>query len=104
MAYETVVAVFDTVDHAKTAMKALTAGGFHETDVSIFDKTRLGDQNRQESGLWGRLFGGDMYKHEAEVYGKTVSEGGAVLSARVLDSEVAHATGILNTFRPIDVA
>jgi stress response protein YsnF len=57
----------------------------------------------KEAGLWHRLFGSDLYRHEAAVFGQTVEGGGTVLSLRVLDSEVAHATGILDLHRPIDV-
>jgi hypothetical protein len=39
MAYETLVAVFDTAEHAEAAVEALKAGGFHEDDISIFDST-----------------------------------------------------------------
>ena len=36
--------------------------------------------------MWRRLFGGNMYQHEAMVYGQAVEEG-VVVSVRVLDSE-----------------
>ena len=41
MAYETLVAVFDTPAHAAAAADALKAGGFHEDDMSVFDNDRL---------------------------------------------------------------
>ena len=109
MAYETIVAAFDTPEHAQAAIKALRAGGFHGDDISVFDKARLtagGTEIKQgirEPGVWRRLFGRDLHEHEANVFGRTVSEGGTVISLRVLDSEVAHATGILDVHRPIDV-
>ena len=109
MAYETIVAAFDTAEHAAAAVKALKAGGFHDDDISIFDRARLTaggasvSTGVKEAGLWHRIFGGDIYKHEASVYGQTVEDGGTVVSVRVLDSEVAHATGILDLHRPVDV-
>jgi uncharacterized protein (TIGR02271 family) len=109
MAYETLVAVFDTPEHARAAVEALKAGGFHEDDISIFDKDRLAAGSSalatsvKQAGLWNRLFGDNLYEHEAGVYGQTVQRGGAVVSLRVLDTEVAHATGILDLHRPIDV-
>jgi len=109
MAYETIVAVFDTQAHADAAVKALKAGGFANADISVFDEDRLkaGKKNIAEGvkevGLWNRLFGDDVYEHEATVYGETVERGGVVVSARVLDSEVAHAVAILDIHRPIDV-
>jgi uncharacterized protein (TIGR02271 family) len=49
------------------------------------------------------MFGDDVYEHEAAVYHQTVERGGVVVSARVLDSEVAHAIAILDLHRPVDV-
>jgi uncharacterized protein (TIGR02271 family) len=109
MASETLVAVFDTPEHAEAAVDALKAGGFHEDDISIFDTERLAGGSSQigqevkTAGLWHRLFGTGLFKHEAAVFGQTVDRGGAVVALRCLDSEVAHATGILDLHRPIDV-
>jgi uncharacterized protein (TIGR02271 family) len=109
MAYETIVAVFDTRAHAEAAVKALKAGGFANADISIFDDDRLAGGKKaiapgvKEAGLWSRLFGDDLHEHEADVYHQTIERGGVVVSARVLDSEVAHATAILNLHRPVDV-
>ena len=109
MAYETVVAVFDTAAHAEAAIKALKAEGFADADISLFDEARLKAGKAaiaagvREAGLWHRLFGRDVHQHEAAVYGQTIEEGGVVVSARVLDSEVAHAIAILDLHRPVDV-
>jgi uncharacterized protein (TIGR02271 family) len=109
MAYETVVAVFDTAAHAEAAIKALKAGGFADADISLFDDARLKAGKAaiaagvKEAGLWHRLFGRDVHRHEAAVYGQTIEEGGVVVSARVLESEVAHAIAILDLHRPVDV-
>ena len=109
MAYETLVAVYDTAAHADAAVKALKAAGFHESDISVFDDERLKagkmtlSAGVKEAGLWHRLFGTDVYQHEASIYGQTVEDGGVVISVRVPDSEVAHATAVLDIHRPADV-
>ena len=109
MAYETLVAVYDTAAHADAAVKALKAAGFHESDISVFDDERLKAGKKtlsagvKEAGLWHRLFGTDVYQHEASIYGQTVEDGGVVISVRVPDSEVAHATAVLDIHRPADV-
>jgi hypothetical protein len=41
MAYETLVAVYDTPPHAEAAVKALKAAGFDGSDISMFDSGRL---------------------------------------------------------------
>jgi uncharacterized protein (TIGR02271 family) len=104
MAYEKIVAVFDTTEHAKAAVNALKAGGFHDEDISIIDQSRLAaGKGSTDATLWHRLFGGNLHQHEAKVYGDVVRSGGTVLTLRVLDSEVAHATGILDIHRPVNV-
>lgn len=100
MSYQTVVAAFDTSAHAQAAVDALKAGGFHTDDISMFDKDRVG---LREPGLWQRIFGGGLAQHEADVYSESLDRGGMLVSVRVPDSEVAHATGILDIHRPIDV-
>ena len=117
MAYETLVAVYDNAAHADAAVKALKAAGFHESDISVFDQARLKagkaalsaggkaalSTGVKEAGLWQRLFGTDVYEHEAAIYGQTVTEGGVVISLRVPESEVAHASAVLDIHRPVDV-
>ena len=109
MTYETIVAVFDTPAHAEAAVRVLRAGGFADADISIFDNERLaaGKKNIatgvKHAGLWHRLFGHDVHRHEAAVYNQAIERGGVVVSARVLESEVAHAIAVLDLHRPVDV-
>jgi stress response protein YsnF len=109
MTYETLVAVYDTPAHADAAVSALKAAGFAESDISVFDEARLKagratlGAGAKEPGLWQRLFGTDVYEHEASIYGETVQDGGEVISVRVPPSEVAHARAVLDIHRPVDV-
>jgi uncharacterized protein (TIGR02271 family) len=100
MSYQTVVAAYDSPAAAQAAVAALKAAGFHSDDISSFDKNRTG---LREPGLWQRMFGGGLAKHEADVYSQSLQQGGMVVSVRVPDNEVAHAVGILDVHRPIDV-
>jgi uncharacterized protein (TIGR02271 family) len=108
MEYETLVAAYNTRDHAMAAVNALKAGGFHSADISTFDRTRLTSGKEtmtgtKHVGLWQRLFGSNISRYEATVLGDTVSAGGMVLSVRVPRDEVAHATGILDLHHPVDI-
>src|SRR5215467_8810738 len=109
MAYETLVAAFDTKDHATAAVNALKAGGFHSDDISLFDHSRLSvgkDAIRvapKHAGLWQWLFGNDLNLYEAKVYGSTVDDGGTVVAVRVPKDQVAQASGILDLHHPINV-
>jgi len=100
MSYQTVVAAYDSTAAAQASVSALKAAGFHSDDISLFDKNRTG---LRDPGLWQRMFGGGLAKHEADVYNQSLQEGGMVVSVRVPDDEVAHAVGILDVHRPIDV-
>src|SRR6516162_3547442 len=98
--YQTNVSAFDNAAQAQAAVEGLKAGGFHADDISAFDRNRVG---LREPGLWQRMFGGALAQHEADVYSQSLQQGGMVVSVRVPDGEVAHATGILDIHRPIDV-
>jgi uncharacterized protein (TIGR02271 family) len=83
--------------------------GFSDADISLFDNTRLRagkseiPEGASKPGFWASLFGKNLHEHEAVVYGQTVEQGGVVVSARVIDTEVAHATAILDLHHPVDV-
>jgi uncharacterized protein (TIGR02271 family) len=102
MAFETLVAAFDTDEHAMAAVSALKAGGYHPDDISILDQARLA-KGQKPIGLWQRLFGDDITRYEAEVYGDTIKNGGVVVSVRVPREQVAQAAGILDLHHPINV-
>ena len=109
MDIETLVAVFDTKDHATAAVNALKAGGFHSDDISIIDSSSLAAgkgataTDPKQAGLWQRLFGDDINKYEANVYSDTIKGGGTVVAVRVPEDQVAQASGILDLHRPINV-
>jgi uncharacterized protein (TIGR02271 family) len=109
MAFETLVAAFDTPEHAMAAVNALKAEGFHSDDVSVFDHSRLKvgkdvvGTEPEQYGVWQRLFGDDLNHYEASVYGSTIDDGGTVVSVRVPQDQVAHASGVLDLHHPINV-
>lgn len=106
MKYQTIAAAFDTRARAQAAANALKAAGFHAADISLLDKEVSPDGpdwTEKSPSLWQRIFGADVREHEAAVYHQTIERGGAVVSVRVPDYEVAHATGVLDLYHPIDV-
>jgi len=106
MKYQTIAAAFDTRAHAKAAVDALKVAGFHPDDISLLDKQVVPEAagwTGKGPSLWQRIFGTEVKQHEAAVYNQAVEFGGAVVSVRVPEYEVAHATGILDLHHPIDV-
>ena len=103
MAWEKVVTAYDSVDKAKNAMKVLQNAGYDTSDISVIDRTTLGAHDTDHVGLWRRLFGENVWDHEAAVYGNTLDKGGAVLIARVPDDQVARTMALLDVHQPLDV-
>jgi uncharacterized protein (TIGR02271 family) len=106
MAYEKVVAVFDTPAHAQSAVRALESAGFATSDISVVNQDTLDDRGTKvtsETGFWHRLFGSDVDLHEAKVYGHTVDKGGSVVTVRAPDTMVNKAIELLHTHNPVDV-
>ena len=107
MEFETLVAAFDTKDHATAAVNALKAGGFHSDDIDIVDSSSLAAgksaTDPKQAGIWQRLFGDDINKYEANVYSDTIKGGGTVVAVRVPPDQVAQASGILDLHHPISI-
>jgi len=103
MAWEKVVTAYDSVDKAKNAMKVLQNSGYDASDLSIIDSSALKTHDTDHVGLWRRMFGQNVWDHEAAVYGDTIDKGGAVLVARVPDDEVARTMTLLDAHKPLDV-
>jgi uncharacterized protein (TIGR02271 family) len=103
MAWEKVVTAYDSVDKAKNALKVLQNSGYETSDLSIIDRSSLGTHDTDHVGLWRRLFGENVWDHEAAVYGDTIDKGGAVLAARVPSDQVARVMALLDVHQPLDV-
>lgn len=104
-AYEKIVTLFDTADHAEAAKSNLRHAGFSESDISVMSGNALPRSGTalREPGLWHRVFGSDIEQHEADVYAKAVASGGAVLTVRAVDNDIPRAMGILNQHNVVDV-
>jgi stress response protein YsnF len=105
MNYEKIVTLFDTAQHADAARRNLEAAGFSPDDISTINNqtlTMAGDR-LNEPGLWRRLFGREIQSYESSVYGRSVQNGGVVLTVRVPETEVAKAARILNSHEAVDL-
>lgn len=105
MNYEKVVALFDTPENAEATRRNLEGAGFPGSEISIVSSKTLAaaGETLREPGLWRRLFGRDIEKYEATVYGRAVESGGVVLTLRAPESDVPRAMGILNAHSVVDV-
>ena len=103
MSWEKVVTAYDSVDKANNALKVLQNAGINTSDMSILDRTALASHDAEHVGLWRRLFGENVWDHEAAVYGDTLKKGGAILAARVPSDQVARVMPLFDVHRPLDV-
>lgn len=101
--WEKVVSVYDNTDKAKAALNVLKSSGIDTTDVSLIDRNTVGGVDQQHVGLWRRLFGQNVWEHEADVYGDSLKRGGAILAVRGPKERIAKIMSILDAHQPTDV-
>ena len=104
-AYEKVVTLFDTADHAEAARQNLVHAGFSSNEISITGNDQIPKSAAalREPGFWQKIFGEDIAQHEATVYAKAVETGGVVLTLRAATEDVPRAMGILNQHNLVDL-
>jgi uncharacterized protein (TIGR02271 family) len=105
MNFEKIVSVYDSLPLAEKAVSTLKSAGFKTDDISVVSKNTLAsagarDVEVREAGLWRRLFGTNILDHEANIYGRAIQSGGAILSVRVPQSEAARVMELLDTHNP----
>jgi hypothetical protein len=105
MNYEKIVTLYDTSQHADAARRNLEAAGFLPGEISTITTKTLSEvgEKLHETGFWRRLFGRDVQAYEALVYGRSIENGGAILTVRVPESDVSKATAILNSHEAVDL-
>src|SRR5215471_1638607 len=102
--FEKVVSVYDSADKANMAWNVLKRSGIDTSDRSLLDRSILATGiDHQHIGLWRRLFGENVWEHEAAVYGDTLRRGGAVLAVRGPKDRVAKIMSILDAHNPVDI-
>lgn len=117
MTDETIVAVFDTADHAQAARTALLSAGVPADAIELHagpamttatgTGTLAGTTGAvapvREQGFWSSLFGGSDYDDDATVYDRSVASGSTVLTVKAPDEHVTRVMEILESHHPIDI-
>ncbi len=107
MSDETIVAVYDTAEHAEAAIADLRAANVPQSAISQHAAAGAvaggtSTAPGQEQGFWSSLFGGEP-DHDTAVYDRTLQGGSTVVSVKVPDVHVASVTGILERHHPVDM-
>jgi uncharacterized protein (TIGR02271 family) len=112
MTDETIVAVYDTAEHAALAVRDLEAAGIPSSAISQHaaggvmtgsTATTTAAPHR-EQGFWASLFGGEPeYEHDTTVYNRSLESGSTVVSVKASELHVAQAMEILERHNPVDI-
>jgi uncharacterized protein (TIGR02271 family) len=110
MTDQTIVAVFDSAEHAALAVQDLEAAGVPSNDISRHsggDLTTGATTTAvpvREQGFWASLFGGEPeYGHDTTVYDRSLEGGSTVVTVRTPDQHVTQVMDILERHNPVDV-
>ncbi len=111
---ETIVAVFDTAEHAAAAVKDLEAAGVPSSAISQHAGSGASGMTTgtstsaaapgQEKGFWSSLFGGEPdYGHDTAVYDRSLQGGSTVLTVKGGEAHATQILDILERHNPIDI-
>jgi uncharacterized protein (TIGR02271 family) len=111
MSNETIVAVYDTSEHASLAIRDLEAAGVPagaisrhaEAERTAGSTTTTAVQGR-EPGFWASLFGGNPeYEHDTTVYDRSLRSGSTVVTVKASEQHFSQIMEILERHGPIDI-
>jgi uncharacterized protein (TIGR02271 family) len=110
MADETIVAVYDTAEHATLAVRDLEAAGVPSSAISQHASgahtaaSTTATAPVREKGFWSSLFGGEPeYEHDTTVYDRSLEGGSTVVTVKAPEQHLAHVTDILERHNPVDI-
>jgi uncharacterized protein (TIGR02271 family) len=110
MPSETIVAVYDSAEHATLAVRDLESAGVptgaitqHAKDgfttSSVTTKTPA-----REEGFWASIFGSEpSHEHETSVYDRSLEAGSTVVTVKAPDQHLTQVMDILERHNPIDI-
>jgi uncharacterized protein (TIGR02271 family) len=111
MTDETIVAVYDTSEHAALAVRDLEAAGVPSGAISrhaeagvTTDSSTTGAAPVHEKGFWASLFGGEPeYEHDTTVYDRSLKGGSTVVTVKASEQHLTQVMEILERHSPIDI-
>ena len=109
MTAETIVAVYDSSEHAALAVRDLEAAGVpssaisRHADVTTASATTTAVAPRDQ-GFWSSLFGAEPeYEHDTTVYDRSLKGGSTVVTVKASGERLTQVTDILERHSPIDI-
>jgi uncharacterized protein (TIGR02271 family) len=110
MTDETIVAVYDTVEHAALAVRDLETAGVpasaisqHSSSGPTTGATSTAAPVREE-GFWASLFGAEPeYPHDSAVYDRSLKDGSTVVTVKAPEHYLTQVMDILERHNPVDI-
>ena len=111
MTDETIVAVYDTAEHAALAVRDLEAAGVPSSAISQHSGQSMSSSSTsttgtppREQGFWSSLFGGEPEReHDTAVYDRSLAGGSTVVTVKTPEQYLTHTMEILERHNPIDI-
>ena len=108
MTNESIVAVYDTAEHAARAVEALEAAGVPSSAISQHASSGVSETTTtapvHEKGFWASLFGGEPeYEHDTAVYDRSLAGGSTVVTVNAPEEHLDQVMDILEQHNPIDL-
>ncbi len=109
---ETIVAVYDTAEHAAAAVRDLESAGVPSSAISqhagsstgLAGSSATGMNKPREQGFWASLFGGEPeYEHDTAVYDRSLQGGSTVVTVRGSSEHLTQVLDVLERHNPIDI-
>src|ERR1700709_1245520 len=103
MTDETIVAVYDSFEHAALAVRDLEAAGGPSAAITQHAKggfttgsSMTTTAPAREEGFWASLFGsGSGYEHETSVYDRSLEAGSTVVTVKTPEQHLTQVMDIL---------
>ena len=110
MTDQTIVAIYDSAEHAALAVRDLEAAGVPPGAISRHSGGGLTTGATttaapvHEQGFWASLFGGEPeYEHDTTVYDRSLEGGSTVVTVKTADQHLTQVMDILERHNPVDV-
>ena len=110
MTDETVVAVYDTAEHAALAVRDLEAAGVPSSAISQHASSRGATGSTttaapvREQGFWASLLGGESeHEHDTTVFDRSMESGSTVVTVKAPEQHLTQVLDILERHNPIDL-
>jgi uncharacterized protein (TIGR02271 family) len=111
MTDETIVAIYDSAEHAALAARDLEGAGVPSAAITQHAKSgfKTGSSMSstapvREEGFWASLFGnGAEHDHDTSVYDRSVDDGSTVVTVNAPEQHLTQVMDILERHNPVDI-